>query len=76
MRRLHAKYLGEFDQVFDAEDMEILSAALKHGRPFKPAVCYTRRIRSNWYGRFSRSILLWPPRTASVTTAGYATALC
>jgi hypothetical protein len=27
MRRLLAKYLREFDQVFDAEDMQILSAA-------------------------------------------------
>jgi hypothetical protein len=27
MHRLHAKYLREFDQVFDAEDMEILTAA-------------------------------------------------
>src|SRR5262245_19240644 len=34
-----------------------------------------RRIRSNWCGRFSRSILLRPPRTASVTTAGCAMAL-
>ena len=27
MRRLLAEHLGEFDQVFDAEDMQILSAA-------------------------------------------------
>ena len=27
MRRLLAKYLREFDQVFDAEDMQILGAA-------------------------------------------------
>jgi hypothetical protein len=27
MRRLVAKYLQEFDQVFDAEDMQILGAA-------------------------------------------------
>jgi hypothetical protein len=38
--------------------------------------CDIPAIRSNWCGRYSRSILLRPPRTASVTTAGYATALC
>jgi hypothetical protein len=27
MRRLLAEHLGEFDQIFDAEDMQILSAA-------------------------------------------------
>jgi hypothetical protein len=27
MRRLLAEHLGEFDQVFDAEDMQILGAA-------------------------------------------------
>jgi hypothetical protein len=27
MRRLLGKYVGEFDQVFDAEDMQILGAA-------------------------------------------------
>ena len=27
MRRLLAEHLGEFDQVFDAEDMQILDAA-------------------------------------------------
>jgi hypothetical protein len=77
MRRLLAKYLREFDQAFDAEDMQILSAAFDNAWEAVQAsgVIYMRRIRSNWCERFSRSILLRPPRTASVTTAGYETAL-
>jgi hypothetical protein len=63
MRRLLAKYLGEFDQVFDAEDMQILSAAFDKA---------WEAVQAS--GRFSRSILLRPPRTASVTTADYAMA--
>jgi hypothetical protein len=29
MRRLLAKHLGEFDQVFDAEDMQILRRRIR-----------------------------------------------
>ena len=48
--------------------------SIEPGRPFKPAEGSPAR-RPNPRGRYSRSILLRLLRTASVTTAGYATAL-
>jgi len=76
MRRPLAKYIPEFDQVFDAEDMQILSAAFdKAWEAAQAGGGIYAKDKVDLVGRFSRSILLRPPRTASVTIAGYATAL-
>jgi hypothetical protein len=76
MRRLLAEHLKGFDRVFDAEDMQILGAAFDSAWEAVQAsgVRYPQD-KANWCGRYSRSILLRPPRTASGTTADYATAL-
>jgi hypothetical protein len=76
MRRLLAEHLGEFDQVFDAEDMQILGAAFDKAWEAVQASGVTyAEDKVELVRAILAKHLLRPPRTASVTTAGYATAL-
>jgi hypothetical protein len=69
-------FLAEHSGAFDPDEVHTLVAAFdKAWEAIQPAEWSTQRLRPKLCERYSRNILLRPLRMASVTMAGYATAL-